>query len=125
MTKFGDMTRDEKLALFTAWIDGQTIECTPHESALWSVIVHPNWLEDVHYRVSITPDTVDWSHVAPQFKFMARDQNDRVFLYEKRPDLETVGWYERLGDIAMAGAFASYKQGTVDWKDSLVERPKE
>lgn len=75
------------------------------------------------------PDEIDWSHVAPEFKWMARDDKDQsAFLFTEEPFLdggvwESRGFWHCLGSDAPAAAFASYKPGTCDWKDSLVKRP--
>lgn len=87
-----------------------------------------NWYA-YEYRIALIPDSIDWSHVNSRFKYMARDKNGDVFLYSDRPCLSSrikIQWTGSKGDITnrIQIIFASYKQGNVDWKDSLVERPK-
>lgn len=62
----------------------------------------------------VTPDTIDWSHVAPQVRYMQRPSAEAIhaILYDAN-----------MTQLCSAGAFASYQRGTCDWKDSLVERP--
>ncbi len=74
-------------------------------------------------RIKVTADTIDWSHVAPEFKWMARDMDNRAWLYAQNPHRNDNLWFScknRRPDIEEI--FASYKQGTCDWKDSLVSR---
>lgn len=75
------------------------------------------------------PDEIDWSHVHPDYNFMARDSDDRARLYKWPPTLNLGGgvWdYDTLTgepiDPLMASGFASYKRGTLEWDVSLVER---
>lgn len=77
-----------------------------------------------------TKDQIDWSHVAPEFKAMARDDEaESAFAYTEAPFLDGGKWEHRgfwhsHGDSVQASAFASYKRGTCDWRDSLVLRPE-
>ena len=78
------------------------------------------------YRVKQTPDSINWDHIAPGYKWMARGKNGQAFIYGSRPNYSphgmcVSGFLNAPGDSA--NVLASYKRGTVDWKDSLVERP--
>lgn len=70
----------------------------------------------------LVPDTICWEHVAPEWKFMARDEDGTVWLCDGIPSKFGDTWGGAPNDIR-AVAFASYKRGTVAWQDSLVERP--
>lgn len=73
-----------------------------------------------------TKDSIDWSHVHERFKWMVRDADGGAYLHLSMPTFSgefSNSWSWDL-DIAFAKDFASYKAGTCDWKDSLVERPK-
>lgn len=73
-----------------------------------------------------TKDEIDWSHVAPEFEWMARDKSGHCRVYSSKPEVLddypncwlSVYWR---GDVK---AFASYKRGTCDWRNSLVRRPE-
>ena len=82
-----------------------------------------NW-KDNDYRIVKIPDSIDWSHVEPEFKLMARDEEGMVWLYTEKPSKEDFCWFRRSGVAVKAIAFASYHKGTVGWQDSLVERPE-
>lgn len=71
-----------------------------------------------------TKDEIDWSHVAPDFKRMARDEDGDAWFYVDDPFLEGECWWCARGNTASANAFASYKRGTCDWRESLVRRPE-
>ena len=121
------MKTEDKIEVMKAYLDGKKIESRAIPHGEWNeFLFEPNWnWENLEYRVLQTKDSIDWSHVAPKFKFMAREENGEVNLFEKEPKLMSCYWSERSldGDIVEARAFASYKEGTVDWKDSLVKRP--
>jgi len=113
---FGELDRETKLALFAAWLDGAQIECS-------GMVGHPGWYKFHTYRVAVTKPSIDWSHVAPQFKWMATDADGRTFVYNAQPVLGFCGW-DVAGMGVIATAFASFTPGTCDWKDSLVRRPE-
>lgn len=81
-------------------------------------------------RMAGTQDEIDWSHVAPEYKFMARDDlSESAFIHTEAAFLDGGKWEHRGfwhsdGDSVQANAFASYKRGTCDWRDSLVRRPE-
>jgi hypothetical protein len=128
------MTREEarKAAqVMLAYADGAEIEfCFKHSTRRkWSTgkatdtygFDWPNF----KYRVKQTPDFIDWSHVAPEYKWMARDEAGVTCLFMMKPCVSDDYWRRHEDDFfarRMAHAFASYKRGAVDWKDSLVSR---
>lgn len=73
----------------------------------------------------LVPDSIDWQHVAPEVKFMARDKHDGFsHFFEQKPYASGNMWRIDEGNtLGITRAFASYKRGTVHWKDSLVCRP--
>lgn len=77
------------------------------------------------YRVkpaALIPDSIDWSHVAPELKWMARDADGSAYLFPEEPKFFGSMWTGN--DFREVAAFASYRRGTVDWRDSLVRRPE-
>lgn len=119
MKTFGEMSREEKIVLFTAWLDGGKIMGIEPETGYKYIPVDP-WNPEVYYYVEVTPDYIDWSQVQPQYKWMARNKYGSVTLFDEKPYL----MYDCWGSTGF-GAYvsqSSYKQGTIDWKDSLVER---
>ena len=122
---FGELDRETQLALFEAWLDGEKLEW--EYNSAWARFdgSGPTWHSKSTYRVRpepLTPDAIDWSHVAPEFKWMARESIGGTFLWPEKPISAAGGWHDG-GVFISARYFASYKRGTVDWKDSLVERP--
>ena len=123
---FGTLPEETKMALFRAWLNGEQIQTY---TKMWYSITNPGWHVESYYRVKHTPalipDSVDWSQIHPDFKYIARDSDGRVYVYRTKPVLGQVqivfmavsGWW-RLDEL-----LSSYKQGTVVWQDSLVERP--
>lgn len=114
----------EMIAVMQAYVDGQQIESKTTDGKKWGLCFKPSWdFRFVDYRISTTPDSIDWSHVAPEWKCMARDFNGVSFLYQDKPNIEN-GCWDTNSNYITANYFASYKRGTVDWKESLVMRPE-
>lgn len=111
-----------------AFIDGATIECVETDRlSVWQETHYPSWnWSSCDYRVKeLVQDSIDWSHVAPEYKFMARDCDGECTLFRTEPSCVTD--YNRWqsydeGVLVSASGFSSYKRGTVAWVDSLVRR---
>lgn len=75
--------------------------------------------------VTFIPDSIDWSHVAGGFDWMARDEDGEPHHYDAEPEVAMSHWLiGGGGELAISAAsHASYRRGTVDWRDSLVRRP--
>ena len=130
------MTRDEArraAEVMMAYADGALIQVYVEGLASWISHTSEEPLEwdwtKTKYRVApTTPDTIDWSHVAPEYKWMVRQNpsfSPRAFLCKGEPDLhENVDCYMIKVEHVYADAFASYQRGTCDWRESLVQRPE-
>ena len=71
---------------------------------------------------SVTKPSIDWSHVSPEYNYLAQDSNGKGYLCGKNPSRHTLAWVMESPYIR-ATTFTSYEPGGCDWKDSLVERP--
>lgn len=114
------------IEVMQAYVDGKEIEYKPSSIGFWRITENPGWYwDDWDYRIAETktPDSINWDHVAPEFKYMARDAWGEVWLYKDKPEMHNRIWY--LDDTIMveATSHVSCVRGTVDWKDSLVIRP--
>jgi hypothetical protein len=145
---FGELSDEEKGKLLLAHHEGKRIErhANCYDPA-WMVVHNPLFCDGGRYRIApepLIPDSINWDHVAPEWKYMAREADDSVRLYRFKPVINgtvwtdsrlciyaqyfasykrgTVGWKDSRLCI-YAQYFASYKRGTVGWKDSLVIRP--
>lgn len=121
---FGELSDAEKGALLLAHHEGKKIELLAN-CKHWTRAT-PDWSKHCTYRIApepLIPDFIDWNHVAPEFNFMARDKNGRLYLFGGEPRPEDDMW-SGFGPAAKAHVFASYRRGTVEWKDSLVRRPE-
>jgi hypothetical protein len=118
----------EMIAVMQAYVDGKPIEagtpaCRPfalQDKPLW------DWRLD-SYRIATTQDTINWDHVSPEWKYMARDENGTVKLFKTSPSIPYAAraWWCQAGEkFTHANGFASYERGTVDWWGSLVTRPE-
>lgn len=108
-----------------AYVDGKQIIGRKYCTNGWvEQTWHPSWnWTDIEFKVATTPDTIDWSHVAPEWKYMARDRDGNVYMYNNEPRISVNAWSWHNGEVTPAMTFASYRRGTCDWKDSLVRRP--
>jgi hypothetical protein len=114
------------IEVMQAYVDGERVEIKYEGGRWWHQYVEAdgwNWSQ-FNYRIApaATPDTIDWSHVAPEFKWMARDSEGQCWLYHTEPKSECCSWYS-MDDVTPADSFTSYRRGTCGWKDSLVIRP--
>ena len=71
---------------------------------------------------AVTKPTIDWSHVSPEYNYLAQDANGDGYLCGKNPHRKNTAWTMESPYIR-ATTFTSYEPGGCDWKDSLVERP--
>ena len=76
----------------------------------------------VEVTKAVTKPSIDWSHVSPEYNYLAQDANGRGYLCGKNPHRIDTAWSMESPYIC-ATAFTSYTPGTCYWKDSLVERP--
>lgn len=113
----------ELLPVIEHFANGGEVEVEQIIGISWMLADTPVFRDNNKYRIKVkTKDSIDWSHVAPEFKWMARDDDGLVFLYTAKPhsngDCWTgAGWSTR--------GFISYKKGAIDWKDSLITRPED
>ena len=99
---------------------------SPINPSDWSDVGEPRWIEGTVYRVKPHPPTkpsIDWSRVAPKFRWLARDGDGTAWLYDEKPDAADWQWFGSGETHGEASTHASYCPGTCDWRDSLVERP--
>ena len=68
-------------------------------------------------------DAINWGDVALEYKWMARDDDDACYLYIEKPSKDNEVWYS-YDIISKTSSHSSYRKGTCDWKESLVERPE-
>lgn len=125
MKPFGELSDAEKGALLLAQHEGKKILKLHWGSLAWWTVERP-LLDEGIYRIApepLIPDSIDWSHVAPEWKFMARNGEGNTYLFCRQPMMSTHGDGWILHGFTTVKAFASYRRGTVDWRDSLVRRP--
>ena len=84
-----------------------------------NIVLFPHPVEVVK---SVTKPSIDWSHVSPEYNYLAQDENGDGYLCGKNPHRKNTAWTMESPYIR-ATTFTSYEPGGCDWKDSLVERP--
>ena len=71
---------------------------------------------------TITKPSIDWSHVSPEYNYLAQDSYGRGYLCAKKPHRMSTAWSMETPYVR-AAAFTSYEPGACNWTDSLVKRP--
>ena len=94
-----------------------TMEGKFHNQGNITLFPHP-----VEVVKSVTKPSIDWSHVSPEYNYLAQDSNGQGYLCGKNPSRHTLAWVME-SPYFRATTFTSYIPGTCDWKDSLVKRP--
>lgn len=122
MKPFGELEREEQIALFEAWLDGKEIEFyNPHVDTWFSG--DPNWTKGLSYRIKPTQPSINWDHVHPDYIALTEEESGEPHLHKVKPvNTSRYGWHS--SSKAIARTHASYKAGTCNWQDSLVMRPK-
>lgn len=126
---FGELSREKQLELFNAWLDGDKIEVQFPDDKSWAVLDYPQWNCGHVYRVEPTPLTkpsIEWGHVAPKYKWAAVDEDGSPYAYINEPKPQqwpNIWWDEEAASVSLE-CLASFKPGTCNWKDSLVQRPE-
>ena len=79
------------------------------------------------FRVRPTKPSINWSHVHPDFRYLARVENGLAYLFKDNPHMceDYRVWHSSSGGCEDASIFSTLKPGNCDWTESLVERPKE
>lgn len=120
---FGGLSRDEKIALITAWVDGEVIE--GHDfSGDWVRVLQPAWVDSGKYRVkSQEPDYVNWEMIDEEYKWYGRDEDGDPYLFTHMAKTGKRSFYSDTGRYTKL--FKSlYKNNGCNWQDSLQQRPK-
>ena len=124
---FGELAELDQMNLFASWLRGAVIEYLGGDTGRWYVDKHPKWAKEGTYRIKpeeLTKPSIDWSHIHKDYKWMATDQDGDSYLYTELPKQVNDIWNTKCIE-PLANPFISFKAGTCDWKDSLVERPHE
>ena len=84
-----------------------------------------------HHPVKIVQDesaakpSIDWSQIKDEYKWLAVDVNECAYVYENEPNIDgSTFWCSSSATYFLVNGLVSYSRGTCDWKDSLIERPK-
>lgn len=112
---------DDTLARMRAWAHGVERLTTDGQ---W-LQTKPAFNPGTTYRACpapLEPDYVDWSQVAAPFNWHARDEDGAGAFYEYEPQQGRRTWRQIEGDYVPSHSHASYRRGTVDWRDSLISR---
>lgn len=75
-------------------------------------------------KAAIIKPSIDWSQIKDEYKWLAVDENDSAFVFEKEPSIDGAPYWYIGGTYFEVNGLVSYSRGTCDWKYSLVKRPE-
>lgn len=119
---------EDIIEIMRAWANGAVIEHRRYGSSKWDT-VDPQWLRSGgEYRVRpATNDTVDWSLINPEYRYMARDEDQTFWFYVNEPKIDDEvyhqGWTSS-GKCVSGEAMSFPINNGKPWYDSLIERPE-
>lgn len=124
-TPFGLLDAETQEALRAHQASGGWVQL--YWNGTWRKVKHPALTWHCTYRAApepLRPMTIPWDVLQPQWKWAARNRCGVLSLFTDRPVSDVITWYAREGwSNAIDGVLAGFDPGTVDWKDSLQERP--
>lgn len=124
MKPFGQLSREEKLELMTAWVDGKQMEVN-FGGDRW-LEVDPMWTAGASYRVAPPPPikaTIPWEHIKPEYKWAAMGQSGYWYFYDEKPEKGHASWIVSHRGSSTPMKALIFPEGNMPWDQSLVERP--
>lgn len=119
-------TLTEKIAVMQAFDSGISIEFRNKRFIgydRWEYVKNPVWnWEQCEYRIVFKKPSIDWSHVSPDYKYLAIDSDGDAFLYQEKPREGLSAWINDSVCYISTDSFSSYAPGNCNWRDSLIER---
>lgn len=120
---FKDLARKEQTVLFEAWLDGKEIQSRTDDRRFWLSLKCPSWLGHAFYRIVPQKPSINWDHVDEKYNYLTIDKSGWVRLHTEQPITKTDrSWKATSPNSISVAGFASFNEGDVDWKDSLIGR---
>ena len=126
MKRLKDLPEEEQVKLVMAHHRGEKMEFLMNTGS-WGAKTDGPLGPLTTYRLAVTKPSIDWSHVHEDYNWLSVEASGRAYLYKFEPVcIDGNRMWDPRGDcFEMARPFASYDPGTCDWKDSLIQRPKD
>lgn len=124
MKPFGQLSREEKLELMTAWVDGKQMEVN-FGGDRW-LEVDPMWTAGASYRVAPPPTikaTIPWKHIKPEYRWAAMNETGNWYCHKEKPEKGTWVWLDSTSTNGSSMKAVAFPEGNMPWEQSLVERP--
>ena len=97
-----------------------TAEGKFHNQGNITLFPHP-----VEVVKAATKPSIDWSQIKDEYKWLAVDVDECAYVYENEPNIDGIAyWCPNNTTYFRVNGLVSYSRGTCDWKESLIERPK-
>ena len=125
MKTLREMTDIEATEIFLAHKNGEPIERYNYEMRKWVIATDIELSLDCSYQIPVSPITVDWSHLATKWIYIAKDEDGSVYAYTSKPILRGNIWNNEVDESCELDheILASLSPGMIDWRDSLIKRP--
>lgn len=127
---FGEMSKEEQLALFVVWQEGRAIE--RKEDTKWCATneAHAIFWDDLRYRIAAPKPFFDFSPFSKNIKYVAANENGEVYVFTDEPIKgNDKYWYASKGserryiDRALySPSLTNLFDASIPWQESLVAR---
>jgi len=128
---FGEVAMVDQCLAFALWRQGFPVQWLSNGDWIDSAFSGISWNPATRYRVLPKPEepvlpSIDWSHVAPKWKWLAQDENGSVWIYTRQPQApkDQPRWIAQTGQMHRCAEFTSCRPGRGDWRKLIVQRPE-
>jgi hypothetical protein len=84
------MDKHKHCDLIIAWANGAVIQFSRYSTWVDCASNSPSWNIDINYRIK--PIEFNWSSIASEWKYFAKDRDGRWFVYTEKPKLDRICW---------------------------------
>ena len=126
MKTLNEMNYSEALEIFRAFKSGEGIERYSPTSCLWRPTTGQGLAMDCIYRVTVSPITLEWSHLHSKYKVAFKGDSELVYVSTATPYWN--GQYfnptTHSDTLCITRVMTRLKPGNVCVRDSLIYRPE-
>ena len=72
---YGELSREDQIALFTAWLDGGVIQFTDSLYGKWKTVTTPDWNGDSMFRIKPGKFIFNWDSIDPRWINLSRESD--------------------------------------------------
>lgn len=121
-------TTQEMLKVMQSFVDGKKLEWRSSMFPEWQETENPSWeWSHLDYRIKqVSPLIIPWDAIKPEYKWAAKDADGKIHLYAVKPSKYVDTWGDGISQFdyfEIPDWLNTQDTDSIDWKDSLVERP--